>query len=153
MSHRRRKNHLSVNIRQLLTSAVPRTPLKRLPRAWAYETAIAIGCDDKIDPTLPQHVPWRDQFRQTTLFPTLEQILGEPRVNRNSQKRLQDILQHVTEQLRFVQAAPSVQMQAIPPDLGGIREDVEQRLKEENEERSNELRRAREAGTAALMEF
>ncbi|EJP60722.1 hypothetical protein ACQRIT_001977 [Beauveria bassiana] len=126
---------------------------RNVARAWAYETSIAIGCDDKINPTLPQHLPWRDQFRQDTLFPTLEQILGEPRVNRNSQKRLADILQHVTEQLRFVQAAPSVQMQAIPPDLAGIREDVEQRLKEEKEERSNELRRAREAGTAVPMEF
>ncbi|KAK3192825.1 histone deacetylase [Lecanicillium sp. MT-2017a] len=126
---------------------------RNVARAWAYETSIAIGCQDKIDPILPQHVPWRDQFRHETLFPTLEQILGEPRVNRNPQKRLQEIVQHVSEQLRFVESAPSVQMQAIPPDLAGIRQDVEDRLKEESHDRSQELRRAREAGVATPMEF
>lgn len=126
---------------------------RNVARAWTYETSIAIGCQDNISSSLPQHTPWRDQFRQDTLFPTLEQILGEPRQNRNPQKRLQEIVQHVSEQLRFVQAAPSVQMQAIPPDLGAIRQEVEERLKEENEERNDELRRAREAAVGTPMEL
>ncbi|KAK5987692.1 Histone deacetylase phd1 [Cladobotryum mycophilum] len=126
---------------------------RNVARAWTYETSIAIGCQDKINPILPQHAPWREQFRQETLFPTLEQILGEPRQNRNPQKRLQEIVQHVTEQLRFVQTAPSVQMQVIPPDIGSFRDDVEERLKEENEERHDELRRAREAAVGTAMEF
>lgn len=126
---------------------------RNVARAWTYETSIAIDCQDKISHTLPQHAPWRDQFRQDTLFPTLEQILGEPRQNRNPQKRLQEIVQHVTEQLRFVQAAPSVQFQVIPPDLGAIRDDVEERLQEESKERSEELRRAREAAVGTAMEY
>ena len=52
-----------------------------------------------------------------------------------------------------VQAAPSVQMQAIPPDLGVIRQDVEERIKEEAAERNDELRRVKEAGVATPMEF
>ncbi|KAK7417499.1 histone deacetylase [Neonectria magnoliae] len=126
---------------------------RNVARAWTYETSIAINCQDKIDPILPQHTPWRDEFRQDTLFPTLEQILGEPRQNRNPQKRLQDVVQHITEQLRFVAAAPSVQFQTIPPDLGAIRDDVEERLKEENQERHDEVRRAREAAVGTAMEL
>jgi histone deacetylase HOS2 len=66
---------------------------------------------------------------------------------------LAEITQHITEQLRFVQAAPSVQFQTIPPDLGAIRDEVEERLKEENEERRDEVRRAREAAVGTAMEL
>ncbi|EXF83179.1 histone deacetylase [Colletotrichum fioriniae PJ7] len=112
---------------------------RNVARAWAFETSIAIGCQDKIDPIIPTHAPWRDQFRYEELFPTLEQILGEPRVNRNTRKKLDEVLQHVTEQLRFVQAAPSVQYQTIPPDLGGLRDDVEAALKEQREAENDAL--------------
>lgn len=126
---------------------------RNVARAWAYETAIAIEADGKINDLIPTHTPWRDQFRHDTLFPTLEQILGEPRQNKNTQKRLQEMIQHVSEQLRFVQAAPSVQMRTIPPDIGAVRDDVEQRLKEENEERHDEIRKAREEAVGTAMEF
>ncbi|VUC20293.1 unnamed protein product [Clonostachys rosea] len=140
------------NIPMILFGGGGYTP-RNVARAWTYETSIAIEYNKKIDPTLPQHAPWRDHFRHDTLFPTLEQTLGEPRQNRNPQKRLQEIVQHVTEQLRFVQAAPSVQFQTIPPDLGAIRDDVEDRLKEENEEKHDEIRRAREAAVGTPMEM
>ncbi|KAG5994976.1 hypothetical protein E4U52_000524 [Claviceps spartinae] len=126
---------------------------RNVARAWTYETSIAIGCQANINHDIPQHTPWREQFRHDTLFPTLEQILGEPRQNRNPQKRLQEIINHVSEQLRFVEAAPSVQMQAIPPDLGGLRQEVEDRLKEENELKSEENRRAREEAVGDPMEL
>lgn len=126
---------------------------RNVARAWAYETSIAIGADKQIDHILPEHTPYREQFRQETLFPTLEQILGEPRANRNTAKKLQDIVQHVSEQLRFVSAAPSVQMRHIPPDLGGIREDVEKRLQEEKEERDDAFRREREEAVGTAMEY
>ncbi|KAI6779119.1 Histone deacetylase-like protein [Emericellopsis cladophorae] len=126
---------------------------RNVARAWTYETSIAIDHQDKLKHMIPTHTPWRDHFRHETLFPTLEQILGEPRPNRNTQKKLQDIVQHVTEQLRFVQAAPSVPLQVIPPDLGGIRDDVEQRIKEETEEKRDELRRARESAIGQAMEY
>jgi len=80
--------------------------------------------------------------------------LGEPRANRNTQKRLQEIIQHVHEQLRFVNHAPSVQSSIIPPDLGGIRDDVEARLREEAAERDQEgLRKIREEGVGVGGEF
>ncbi|KAK3356146.1 histone deacetylase phd1 [Neurospora tetraspora] len=126
---------------------------RNVARAWAYETSVAIDVDEKINKIIPEHTPWRKHFVQEELFPSLEQILGEPRANRNSQKRLQEIIQHVHEQLRFVNAAPSVQQQVIPPDLGGIRDDVEDRLKEESEERDEGLRRDREEGLGIGGEF
>ncbi len=126
---------------------------RNVARAWAYETSIAIGCDKKIPEVIPAHAPWREHFIHETLFPTLEQILGEPRTNRNSPKRLQEIVQHVHEQLRFVGHAPSVQSQIIPPHLDGIRDDVEDRLKEEAEARDEGLRKTKEEGLGVAMEF
>ncbi|KAK0731704.1 histone deacetylase-like protein [Lasiosphaeris hirsuta] len=126
---------------------------RNVARAWAYETAIAIGCQSKIPEVIPAHAPWREHFIHDTIFPTLEQILGEPRANRNTQKRLQEIVMHVHEQLRFVGHAPSVQSRIIPPDLGGIRDDVEARLKEENMEKDELDRKTREEGMGVAMEL
>ncbi|TLS29353.1 hypothetical protein PpBr36_01151 [Pyricularia pennisetigena] len=126
---------------------------RNVARAWAYETSIAIDCHDKIDPVIPLHTPWRDKFRQDTLLPTLQQVVGEPRQNRNTQKRLQEIVQHVTEQLRFVNNAPSVQYSVIPPDLQGLREEVEARIKEEMEEKDERSRKTAEEGVGQAMEF
>ncbi|KAK4220124.1 histone deacetylase phd1 [Rhypophila decipiens] len=126
---------------------------RNVARAWAYETSIAIDCQDKIDPVIPTHAPWREHFHHDgALFPTLEQILGEPRANRNTQKRLGEIVQHVHEQLRFVSHAPSVQSMVIPPDLGGIRDEVEQRLKEESDEKDEGLRKIQEQGVGVSGE-
>jgi histone deacetylase HOS2 len=79
--------------------------------------------------------------------------MNEPRHNRNSEKRLREIVAHVQEQLRFVSHAPSVQSQIIPPDLGPIRDEVEARLKEENDEKDEQLRRTREEGVGHAMEY
>ena len=128
---------------------------RNVARAWTYETGIAVGCKEQLvnSRRLPSHAPWREHFRHETLLPTLEQILGEPRQNRNTQKKLQDIVQHVTEQLRFVQAAPSVQMQKIPPDLAGLRDEVEAKMRDENEVRRENIRKKQEEAIGQRMEF
>ncbi|KAI0099898.1 histone deacetylase phd1 [Nemania sp. FL0031] len=126
---------------------------KNVARAWAYETAIAIGHQHDIPTQIPIHTPWRDRFKIDTLLPTIQQILGEPRQNRNTQKKLTEIVQHVTEQLRFVGAAPSVQMSIIPPDLGPIRDEVEERIKEELEDRDEQGRKLREEAVGDSMEL
>jgi histone deacetylase HOS2 len=46
-----------------------------------------------------------------------------------------------------------VQSVIIPPDLGPIRDEVEARLKEENDERNGGLRRIHEEGLGQDMEF
>jgi histone deacetylase HOS2 len=120
-------------------------------RAWAHETSIAIGCDKTLDPIIPEHTPYREHFRHDTLFPTLEQILGEPRVNRNTKKKVDEIVSTITEQLRFVNGAPSVQSQVIPSDLTGLKDEVEDMLREEKEEQE-ETRRPKEQGLGVPME-
>lgn len=140
------------NVPMILFGGGGYTP-RNVARAWTHETSIAIDAKDKIDPTLPLHAPWREHFRQETLFPTLDQILEAPKPNRNTPKRLEEIKMHISEQLRFVSAAPSVQMRTIPPDLGAIRDDVEARLKEEGEEKDEIARKLKEEGVGIPMEL
>ena len=141
----------SLNIPLLLVGGGGYTP-RNVARAWAHETSIAIGCDQTLNPIIPMHTPYRSHFRHDTIFPTLEQILGDPRPNRNSEKKVREIVQSITEQLRFVNAAPSVQSMYIPPDLTGLKDSVEDRLREEKEELDDKLRRDRELGLGVPME-
>lgn len=142
----------SLKIPLLLVGGGGYTP-RNVARAWAHETSIAIGCDANINPIIPQHTPYRSHFRHETLFPTLEQILGDPRPNKNSPKKMSDIVQSITEQLRFVNAAPSVQSMYIPPDLTAFKEDVDQKIAEEREDNDDTMRRDKEAGLGISMEF
>ncbi|KAE8444596.1 hypothetical protein EG329_014427 [Mollisiaceae sp. DMI_Dod_QoI] len=142
----------SLGIPLLLVGGGGYTP-RNVARAWAHETSIAIGCDSTLDPIIPDHTPYRSHFRHETIFPTLEQILGDPRPNKNTQKRVNDIVQSIREQLRIVSSAPSVQSRALPPDLAGLKDDVEDTLREEREEHDEELRRFKESGLGVAMEL
>jgi histone deacetylase HOS2 len=51
-----------------------------------------------------------------------------------------------------VNGAPSVQSQAIPPDLTGLKDEVEDMLREEKEEQE-ENRRPKEQGLGVPMEY
>jgi histone deacetylase HOS2 len=126
---------------------------RNVARAWTNETSIAIGCHDTLNPTLPIHTPYRSHFRQETLFPAPEELLKEPRANKNTPKRLHEIVCAISEQLRFVNHAPSVQMREIPPDLAGLRDEVEERLREEKEEQDDDLRKEREEAVGEAMEL
>jgi histone deacetylase HOS2 len=128
---------------------------RNVARAWAHETSIAIGCDSTLNPIIPDHTPYKSHFQHDTLFPTLEQLLGEPKANKNSRKKVDEIVQYITEQLRFVQSAPSVQSIAIPPDLTAFKEDTEDRLREEAEmlEAADALRKEQEEGHGVPMEL
>lgn len=125
---------------------------RNVARAWANETSIAIGCDT-LDPTIPMHTPYRSHFRQTTLFPTPEELFTDNRVNKNTQKRLQEMVNAISEELKFVASAPSVQMQDIPPDLLGLREDVDDELKEVKEDNDEMYRREKEENLGDSMEL
>jgi histone deacetylase HOS2 len=126
---------------------------RNVARAWANETSIAIGCQATLDPKIPLHTPYRSHFRQETLFPTPEELQREARANKNSPKRIQEIISSITEQLRFVSWAPSVQMQDIPPDLAGLRDEVEESLREDKEENDDEFRKEKEEAVAEPMEL
>lgn len=142
----------SLKIPLLLVGGGGYTP-RNVARAWAHETSIAIGCDATLNPIIPEHTPYRSHFRHDTIFPTLEQILGDPRPNKNTKRKVEEIVQSITEQLRFVNAAPSVQSTVIPPDLAGLKDDVENKLREEKEEYDETLRSDKEQGLGVPMEY
>lgn len=141
----------SLNLPLLLVGGGGYTP-RNVARAWAHETSIAIGCDQTLNPIIPEHTPYREHFRHDTIFPTLEQVLGDPRPNKNSKKKVEEIIQSIREQLRFVEKAPSVQMKAIPPDLCGLKDSVDDQIREEQEDEDN-LRREREEALGVQMEY
>ena len=142
----------SFNLPLLLVGGGGYTP-RNVARLWAYETALAIGAED-IDSQLPMHTPFREHFRDGTLFPPLSEM-GNKFSNMNDRKYLEGLVMGARETLRYVKGAPSVAMRWIPPDVGGVREEVEReigRRRREGEERrgvdgeTEGRRRRKEAG-------
>ncbi|OBT67623.1 hypothetical protein VE03_03780 [Pseudogymnoascus sp. 23342-1-I1] len=142
----------SLRLPLLLVGGGGYTP-RNVARAWTNETSIAIGCDTTLNPILPNHTPYRNHFRQTTLFPTPDELLTESRLNRNTPKRIAEIVASINEELRFVNHAPSVQMQDIPPDLTGLRDEVEDEIRENREDKDEDYRKDKEEAVGVDMEL
>ena len=122
---------------------------RNVARLWAYETSICLGAT--LDPHLPAHTPFLRAFDpDRNLFPPLSEH-GKFE-NKNSREYLWSLVSGIHDQLRYLQGAPSVQMQVIPPDLGAVRDKVERELREERES-SDGWRREREAGLGAEGEM
>ena len=95
---------------------------RNVAKAWAYETSLCIGAD--VHSSLPGHMPFIEHFGQErTLFPDLS--VGGRYDNKNTQSYLENVVMGIREQLRYINGAPSVQMQHIPPDFGNFRDDLE----------------------------
>ena len=96
-------------------------------RCWAYETGVLAGV------SLPDDLPPNNYYEffgpDFKLHPPLTGHL----VNLNSRQSLERIRVTIREKLRYLNGAPSVQMQEIPPDFMGFM-DSEERSKEEREE-------------------
>jgi histone deacetylase HOS2 len=127
---------------------------RNVARVWAHETSICLGQD--VNPALPSDLPLLEHFGpDKTLFPPLSEHRRHD--NKNTKKYLSEIVRTVTEQLRYVEASPSVQMTEIPPDILGLREDIDEKLKEERMEldhdTTNELRQVKERGEGTRGEI
>ncbi|KAL9115872.1 MAG: hypothetical protein Q9227_000240 [Pyrenula ochraceoflavens] len=122
----------SFNIPLLVVGGGGYTP-RNVARLWAHETSICIGADNQISPTIPSHTPFLEHLEGNELFPSLQNTVKYE--NKNPRPYLENIVAHCREQLRYIQGAPSVQMQHIPPDLGAWREEIEKELEEEERER------------------
>lgn len=115
---------------------------RNVAKAWAYETSLCIGAE--VHPNLPAHTPFLEHFgNEKTLFPKLDLTRYE---NKNSRVYLESVVMGIMEQLRYLQGAPSVQMQHIPPDLGGLRDELEREVFEEMEERERSRRKKERRG-------
>lgn len=106
---------------------------KNVSRCWAYETSVCLGQPLPLDTTIPANLPLAHYYGGLMMFPDLR---DSKRKNENTEKELERLVEYITEQLRLMQGNPSVQMTEIPPDMQGMREDVEMEIKEEMEERN-----------------
>ncbi|EER29608.1 histone deacetylase [Coccidioides posadasii str. Silveira] len=103
---------------------------RNVSRLWAYETAICLEAESDLNPVLPDSLKFRNHFRpDCTLFPPLSEMRKVE--NKNSKAYLDSLVQSTMEQLRYIKGAPSVQMSVIPPDILGLREEIEKELEEE----------------------
>jgi histone deacetylase HOS2 len=119
---------------------------RNVSRLWTYETAfvllitppplffsctlgnywyieIRICLDVSVDDELPARTPYREYFGPDyKLHPSLSK---EGRYeNKNTKKYLESMKIKILDQLRYIQHAPSVQLQEIPPDLDNVRSDL-----------------------------
>lgn len=108
---------------------------RNVSRLWCYETSVLN--DVTLELKIPSSMPTYDWFGPDYLLhPQLEGRLD----NKNSKKYLESVKQYILEQLRELDYAPSVRMQAIPPDIGGLTEEEDKIIEELNAE-SEEGRR------------
>lgn len=142
----------SLHLPLLLVGGGGYTP-RNVARAWCNETAIAT--DNKVSDDMPAHTPYRSHFRHDgRLYPDLKEVMlgKDPIPHQNSQQYLDNLVMLINEQLRYVKGGPSVQMKHVPPDLAGLRDDVEEELRELEEE-GEARRKEAEEGLGSMGEY
>lgn len=108
--------------------------IKNVSRCWTYETAVLVGA------TIPDELPATayDPFFRDSQWKLHPPLTGRVE-NQNSPASLQRITISIRNKLRYLQGAPSVAMQEIPPDLEGWLADEERKQEEVDEERGTAL--------------
>ncbi|EFI28465.1 histone deacetylase-3 [Coprinopsis cinerea okayama7 len=104
--------------------------IKNVSRCWAYETSVLVGV--KVPNELPATV--YDSFFEDSEWKLHPPLTGKVD-NQNSPASLQRIQIAIKTKLRYLQGAPSVQMQEIPPDLQGLMASENRTAEEKDEER------------------
>lgn len=121
----------SFGIPMLVVGGGGYTP-RNVSRLWTYETGLLNGV--LLKPNIPAEIPFRDWFGPDySLHPTLDDLYE----NKNSKKFLENIRIRCLENIKYLQGAPSVRMDAelIPTqDITGLTEEEEELIKELNEE-------------------
>lgn len=116
-------------------------------RCWAYETGVLAGV--QLSDDLP-HTAYSEFFGPDyKLHPPLTGHIQ----NLNTRSSLERIRVTIREKLRYLNGAPSVQMQDIPPDLGGwLESEARSREERDGEERGAEGAEKRDEGEAGVKE-
>lgn len=103
---------------------------RNVSRLWATETSVCLGL--QLDVNLPKDLPFYNYFGPDySLNPSLSGLIE----NKNTKAYLDSVHTAVIEQLRYLNGAPSVQMQEIPPDIFGRTDELERTEKDEREDR------------------
>jgi histone deacetylase 3 len=106
--------------------------IKNVGRCWTYETAVLVGA------SLPNELPATvyDAFFEDSNWKLHPPLTGKVD-NQNTPANLQRMVSSIRTKLRYLQGAPSVAMQEIPPDIEGLLEDEERSPEERAEENGN----------------
>ena len=109
---------------------------RNVARLWCHETSLCVGAN--LNETLPEHVPYRQAFEGAengdgALYPELHNT-DKRHKNEHDQAYLNNIVEKITEELRYLKGAPSVAMRDIPRDIWGLREGVDRDMGEEGED-------------------
>lgn len=129
---------------------------RNVARAWCHETALAVGAE--LSDEIPMHIVPRPQAFQGRqhgdgkLYPDLKGFHS----NEVSRKGLEEIVQWCFEELRYVKASPSANMERLPSllDQERIRREVDEEVQREREtERGEKERRRRERNAGGRGEM
>ncbi|KAJ8614422.1 hypothetical protein CTAYLR_000750 [Chrysophaeum taylorii] len=101
--------------------------IRNVARCWAYETSVLL------ETPVPDEIPYNDYFEyyspdfklHLTPTPTLD--------NANTSDSLNVLRDQILQQLQNIEGAPSIQMQAIPPDWDRVKAAIEKQLEEEEQ--------------------
>jgi hypothetical protein len=102
--------------------------IKNVSRCWTFETAVLVGAE------IPNELPATayDAYFSDTQWKLHPPLTGRVE-NQNTPESLTKIIIYIREKLRYLQGAPSIQMQEIPPDLQGLTADEEKNAEERQE--------------------
>ncbi|KAF9262899.1 hypothetical protein L218DRAFT_928502 [Marasmius fiardii PR-910] len=111
--------------------------MKNVCRCWTYETSVLVGA------SIPNELPATvyDSFFADSQWKLHPPLIGRVE-NQNSAASIQHITTTIRSKLRYLQGAPSVALQEIPPDIQGFLHDEERT----EEERAEEVLGIAEAG-------
>jgi histone deacetylase HOS2 len=113
---------------------------RNVARCWTHETARLLGIELK--DKLPSHVPCRQAFMgeergSGLLYPKLD-VGNKIHDNKNTIADLESLVEHIHEELRYIQGSPSVQLQRIPIDYLRVREEEDARMRDEDNDYERE---------------
>ncbi|KAK5154651.1 hypothetical protein LTR04_005959 [Oleoguttula sp. CCFEE 6159] len=116
---------------------------RNVARLWCHETAICVGA--KLNEQLPQHIPYRQRFEGAKngngkMYPVLDTGITRHE-NEHDPTYLGSLIQNVAENLKYLEFAPSVQMNRIPPGLSDLNEQLDREVAEELEAEEKERKR------------
>lgn len=85
--------------------------VRNVARAWTYETSLLV------DEQISSEIPYNEYFEYFAPDFTLHPEVVTRQENANSKQYLEAIVRAVTENLKCLVHAPSIQMQDVPPDF------------------------------------
>lgn len=102
--------------------------IRNVSRCWTYETSLLV--DEPVEDKIPTCTDYYEFFAPDySLCPVQPGTFS----NQNTKQYIESIKMTVFDHLQYIDGAPSVQMQAVPPDLFSFEKEDEDEKEEGNE--------------------